>query len=135
MAVSTLAKAMALWCLLAVFAVLNGILRQYLLVPALGPSAGLRLSGATLSAIILLLSYLTLPWYGPLRSYQYWLIGCAWLVMTVSFEFGFGHFIARKSWAELLDAYNISTGNLWSLVLLAILVSPRLAARLSNHAP
>lgn len=133
MTASILVKAMVLWLLLAVFAVLNGSLRQYLLVPLLGPSTGLRLSGAMLSVIILLLSWLTLSWYGPLRSYQYWLIGCVWLVMTLLFEFGFGYFIAHKSWAELLDAYNLSKGNLWSLVLLATLVSPRLAARLGRY--
>lgn len=130
---ATLVKAMALWLLLAMLAVLNGSLRQFLLVSELGPVAGLRLSGLLLAAGILLVTWLTLPWYGPLRSYQYWLIGCVWLVMTLLFEFGFGYFIAHKSWAEMLDAYNMSRGNLWSLVLLATLVSPRLAARLWNY--
>jgi hypothetical protein len=74
-----LAKAVALWLLLAVLAVLNGSLRQFLLVPELGPVAGLGLSGLLFAAGILLVTWLTLPWYGPLRSYQYWLIGCVWL--------------------------------------------------------
>ena len=130
MTVSMLGKAMVLWLLLAVCAVLNGTLRMYVLIPELGPTAGLSLSGVLLSAAILLVAWLTLPWYGQLRSDQYWLIGWVWLVMTLMFEFGFGHFIAHKSWTELLDAYNIARGNLWSLVLLATVVSPRLAARL-----
>jgi hypothetical protein len=49
--------------------------------------------------------------------------------MTVLFEFLFGRFVAGKSWEELLQAYNILTGNLWLLVLVVIAVSPYLAAR------
>ena len=130
LAPATLAKAMALWGLLALLAVLNGILRQFVLVPELGPVAGLRISGLLLAAVIPLVAWLTLPWYGPLPSRQYGWIGCVWLVMTLIFEFGFGHFIAHQSWTGMLGAYDLSKGNLWSLVLLATLVSPWLAARL-----
>lgn len=55
-----------------------------------------------------------------------------WLLMTVFFEFGFGHFIAHKAWVELLDAYNVSKGNLWLVVLVATFVSPWLAAQLQT---
>lgn len=106
-----LLKAVALWLVLVILAILNGTLREKVLIPALGASVGLMISGVTLSVVIFLVSWLALPWYGPLPCSQYWLIGLVWLVMTMLFEFGFGHFIARKSWAELLDAYNVSKGN------------------------
>jgi hypothetical protein len=54
--------------------------------------------------------------------------------MTILFEFGLGYLIARKSWAELLDAYDIATGNLWLVVLATTLVAPRLSARLRKYA-
>jgi len=130
---TTLSKAIALWFLLAVLAILNGILREKALIPGLGASAGLKISGVTLSVVILLVSWLALPWYGPLPSFQYWLIGLVWLLMTVLFEFGFGHFIARKSYAELLDAYNVAKGNPWVAVLIATFFSPRLSARLRRY--
>jgi hypothetical protein len=126
-------KAVALWFLLVVLAIANGTLREKVLSPGLGASVGLQISGVTLSFAILLVSWFALPWYGPLRSLQYWLIGLLWLLMTVLFEFGFGHFIAHKSWAELLDAYNVSKGNLWVIVLVAIFVSPRFAALLRRY--
>ena len=50
--------------------------------------------------------------------------------MTVFFEFLFGRLVAHKSWGELLQAYDPTTGNLWLLVLLVIAVSPYLAAKL-----
>ena len=133
MSATTLSKAIALWFLLAVLAILNGILREKALIPGFGASAGLKISGVTLSVVILLVSWLALPWYGPLPSFQYWLIGLVWLLMTVLFEFGFGHCIARKSWAELLDAYNVAKGNPWVAVLIATFFSPRLSARLRRY--
>jgi hypothetical protein len=50
--------------------------------------------------------------------------------MTVAFEFLFGRLVAHKPWGELLQASDPATGNLWLLVLLAIVVSPWLVARL-----
>ena len=133
MTVATLWKALALWFLLAVLAIANGMLREKVLIPALGASIGMQFSGITLSVAILLVSCFALPWYGALPSIQYWLIGLLWLLMTILFEFGFGHFIAHKSWAELLDAYNVSKGNLWVVVLVATFVSPWLAAQLRSY--
>jgi hypothetical protein len=62
-------------------------------------------------------------------------MGLAWLAMTVLFEFLFGRLVARNSWGELLQAYNLSTGNLWLLVLLVIALSPFLVAKLRGLIP
>ena len=121
---------MALWLLLAALAIANGTLREKVLIPALGSTAAMQISGVTLAVAIFLVSWITLPWYGRLGSSGYWLVGFLWLFMTTVFEFGFGRFVARKSWPELLDAYNVAKGNLWIVVLLAVLLSPWLAARL-----
>ena len=109
------------------------MLREKVLIPAFGASVGLKISGVTLSMVIFLVSCLALPWYGPLPSFQYWLIGLVWLAMTLLFEFGFGLFVAHKSWAELLDGYNVSKGNLWVVVLIVTLFSPWIAARLRRY--
>jgi hypothetical protein len=44
--------------------------------------------------------------------------------MTITFEFGFGHFVAGHSWAKLLADYNILQGRVWSLFLVWITVLP-----------
>ena len=45
-------------------AILNGLLREAVLVPLWGPVAGLVASGLLLSVLILLVAYLALPWLG-----------------------------------------------------------------------
>jgi glyoxylase-like metal-dependent hydrolase (beta-lactamase superfamily II) len=49
--------------------------------------------------------------------------------LTVAFEFGFGHFIAGKSWDDLRADYDVFRGRLWVLVLLTTTVAPYLAAQ------
>jgi hypothetical protein len=44
------------------------------------------------------------------------------------FEFGFG-LAQGKPWSELLAAYTFKDGNLWPVVLLAVLVAPYLCLR------
>ena len=51
-------------------------------------------------------------------------IGASWVILTLVFEFGFGHYAAGQSWPELLGAYNLTDGHVWALVPLWTLVAP-----------
>ena len=51
-------------------------------------------------------------------------IGLMWLIMTVAFEVGFGHFIVGNPWSRLLHDYNVLHGRVWSLFVLWIAVAP-----------
>ncbi|MFM7792818.1 MAG: hypothetical protein ACKO90_33610, partial [Microcystis panniformis] len=53
-------------------------------------------------------------------------IGLIWLVLTVGFEFLFGHFIAGHSWSRLGQDYNLLAGRVWIFVLLVITFAPLL---------
>lgn len=118
---------LGLWGLLVVFAILNAGLRQGVLIPSLGETAGRALSSVTLSAMILVIAFAFLNWSDIQRSStDLWLMGVIWLVLTVLFEFGFGHFVMGNSWDALLADYNIFEGRIWALVLVATLVGPRL---------
>lgn len=123
-----LLKALVLWFGILALAVLNGTLRETVLVPALGSFIALVVSGAILAICIFVVAWLAVPWWGPLTARQWWWVGAFWFLLTVVFEFSFGRFAQHKTWADLLEAYTFTGGNIWPLVLVAILVSPRLAA-------
>jgi hypothetical protein len=124
-----------LWLLILACAVLNGALREGLLRPGLGGAIALPLSGLLLMLCILALTFWLLPHLGPLRPAQGWAIGLYWLVLTLTFEFGLGHFVQGRSMAELLAAYTFAAGNLWPLVLLATLLAPPSARAWWAHVP
>ena len=123
------AKALAIWVVILVLAVINGTFREAVLIPKFGSSSGLFLSGLLLSLLILAATYLLLPWLGIRRSGQLLLIGVCWLALTLVFEFSFG-LLRGKALSEILGAYTFKGGNIWSVVLVVTAVAPCLAARL-----
>lgn len=83
-------KALMVWIAILVLAIFNGFLREAVLVPGLGNELGLILSGLLLSAFIIGISYLALPWLGVRRFSQLLAVGLGWLALTIIFEFSFG---------------------------------------------
>lgn len=122
------------WFLLAVVAVMNGVIRE--------STYGRRVSDlvahqvSTLSAIVftgIVVWLIHRAW--PLGSaHQAWTIGLLWLVMTILFEFGFGHFVAGHSFSRLFADYNILQGRVWALFLVWIAIMPYLFFKLSHTA-
>lgn len=122
-------KATVLWLATLLLAVLNGALREGVLIPALGSFAAFIASGIILSVCIVSVACLATPWYGRLSAPRWLLVGLYWLVLTLVFEFGFGRLVQHKTWDELLAAYSFHGANLWPVVLLVTLFAPWLGAR------
>jgi hypothetical protein len=112
------------WIPMVFIAILNGIFRESVLAKALSELRAHQLSCVT--GILLFFGYtwlLSLKW--PLESTgQAVLIGIIWLLLTVAFEFSFGHYVAHHSWARLVQDYNILAGRLWVVVLLGVAFLP-----------
>ena len=123
-------RALAVWALLLVLAVLNGGLRDTWLSPRLGDTAGRALSSVLLSLLILLAAWLTIRWIGPRTEGQALGLGALWLLLTLAFEFGAGHYAFKKSWSELFADYDLSRGRIWMLVLVVTVLAPAVTARL-----
>jgi len=119
------------WPGMMLLAITNGGLRDLLYQSRLGELAAHQLS--TVLLLLLLAGYfrmLAIRW--PLSSAsQAWTVGVAWLVLTLSFEFGFGHYIAGHSWNRLWAEYNLLAGRVWLLIPLWVLVGPALFRRLT----
>ncbi len=123
-----IARALVLWMAIIPIAVLNGIFREKVLVPRLGLSKARTTSGLSLIAFIVAFSLATMGWLPRMEARGYLLAGALWLIWTVAFEFGFGRWVARKPWSELLGAYTCRDGDIWPLVLAVIGASPWIAA-------
>lgn len=121
------AKALAIWLAILCAAIANGALREVVLIPHLGQTTGLLLSGGLLAALVLAITYFSLPWLGVRRAASLLGVGLGWLALTLAFEFAFGR-LQGKSWPVLLEAYMFKDGNLWPLVLLVAAAAPWLAA-------
>ena len=53
-------------------------------------------------------------------------VGGVWALLTLGFEFGFGHYVVGTSWADLLADYDVSRGRIWVLIPIATAAAPAL---------
>ncbi len=122
-------KTIFIWLIMVLFAIINGTLREKLLAPIIGQNISLPLSGIFLSIVIILVVYFSIPFFGNNTSLIFALIGIGLVLMTLSFEFLFGHYFVGKSWETILQVFNVLKGDLFIVLLLASLLSPYYAAR------
>lgn len=122
-------KAVAMWLLILIFAVLNGAFRQAVLLPNLAAPMAFVLSGILLSLCIVVIAFLFVRRLGPVGETESLHVGLLWLFSTIVFEFAFGRLMQHKSWPELLEPYTFKDGNLWPVVLLVVLLAPWVAVR------
>jgi hypothetical protein len=124
-----LPRSVVAWLAILAFAILNGALREAVLLPNLGKTAGYVTSGVLLSALVLLVAMGLARWMRLTSVGGAMGVGALWLVMTLVFEFGFG--IARgKPWTDILAPYRFEDGNIWPLVLVVVLFAPLAGWRL-----
>lgn len=117
-------RAFLFWLVLLVLAVLNGTVRQAVLLPRLGDGTAHVVSTLLLGAIIFALAFFSANYLRLQTTGDAWLVGLLWVGLTVAFEFGAGHYLFGSPWGKLLADYNLAAGRIWVLVLLADLVAP-----------
>ena len=109
--------------------IVNGAVRELAYKDRVGERSANRISAVALIALLACyFNALERRWPIPTKR-EAVEIGGLWVVFTVLFEFGFGHYVDRKSWSNLVDNYDVSEGNLWPLVLLWIGVGPAATQR------
>lgn len=123
MTFTTVLKICLVWLAILVLAVLNGGLREAVLLKHLDLTSAQLLSAVLLCAAILLMAWWLVHWLGVYDARSLWLVGVIWLVLTLVFEFSYG--LARGlDWSEMLAAYTFKDDNLWPLCLLITLMAP-----------
>jgi len=111
-------KYLIAWIGLVILAIINGAIREFLYQKHTGEHKGHQISTFTLLILITIYSFLIFnTWNIPSFTYAIY-IGLIWLILTLAFEFGFGHFISKKSWNILFREYNIFKGRFWPLILI-----------------
>ena len=126
-----LKKSILIWLSIIPLAVLNGALREAVLNTWLGESIARPLSGIVLCAMIFVVSLVFIPRIGRGEPKIYWKIGALWIGLTVVFE-AVLVFAMGGNFRQILEMYNISTGELWLLVVLFMGIAPWLIAKIKR---
>jgi hypothetical protein len=113
-----------LWVGLLFLAIINGALRDFTYLKTLGEHRAHQLSTILLLLLISVYSYFVFGYWNLGSEKEAILVGVLWLILTLAFEFLFGHFVAKHSWEKLLRDYNIFKGRLWILILIWTAIVP-----------
>jgi hypothetical protein len=119
-------KSIFIWLSIIPLAILNAGFRERIFTPLIGSKYSLPISGITLCILIFIVSMIFTPKLGKGDPKTYGYMGLLWVSLTLIFETGIG-FLMEKTVNEILKAYDITTGNLWLLVVIFIGCAPRLA--------
>jgi hypothetical protein len=117
-------RAVAMWLVLLAAMMGNGVFRVAILQPRLGESGARNWACLSGIAILVTLSGLFVRRLERPTRRELLAVGVVWAVLTVAFEFLFGHYVSGIPWTALLAEYDVRQGRLWPLVLLTTLVAP-----------
>ncbi|GAA4277303.1 hypothetical protein [Aquimarina mytili] len=118
------------WFPMIFIAIVNGLFREKILRIRLNELHAHQVSTVTMIMLFGIYVWMLFKIWFPISSNQSIMIGLIWLILTIIFEFLFGHYIAGYSWDRLLQDYNILQGRIWVLVLIWITMLPYIIYRL-----
>jgi len=121
-------RSIAAWLVILVLAVLNGALREAVLLPNMSRPGAYLVSGSLLAALAVVVAIALARWMRIRTRAAALAVGILWLALTLVFEFGFG-LVQGHSWPQMLEAYTFKDGNIWPLVLVVVMLAPLLAWR------
>lgn len=119
-------QAIGMWFIFGILFIINGVLRN----DEYGPILKNELLAHQIStAIGLALLLIVMFFFFERTTAKYTqkdllIIGMMWFLMTIFFEFIFGHYVVGHTWSKLLHDYNIVEGRLWILILLWTAIGP-----------
>lgn len=117
-------KYILLWFGLVILAILNGIFRQKVVLRHVSELTAHHISTVTFLLLMGIYIWIFALIWPLVSSGQALTIGGIWLLMTIIFEFVFGHYVMKHSWQKLLHDYNIFKGRLWIIILVWTLLAP-----------
>jgi hypothetical protein len=112
------------WFAFPFVGIFNGTLRELTYKKFVGDLPAHQISTATGIILFGIVFYFIFnKWKIESLKNAIW-IGVIWLVLTILFEFGFGHYVMGNSWEKLFHDYNLTEGRVWSLFLIWALIAP-----------
>jgi hypothetical protein len=131
MEIKILLKSILIWFSILVLAILNGAFRNYITTPLIGEKYSRPMSGITLCGLIFIDSLFFIPLLGKGLKRTYIQMGILWVLLTIIFETILG-LVQGMSFNKIINAYNITTGDLWLIVVLFIGFVPMIIAKMKH---
>ena len=113
-------------------AIVNGLIRTSLYMQFLNELHAHQLSAVSFIVFFGIYVWFALKWLNLSSTQEALQLGLIWLLLTIGFEFLFGHFVMGHPWASLFHDYNLLAGRVWVLVLIWIAAAPLIFHRIQH---
>jgi hypothetical protein len=117
-------RAILIWLCIAAAETLHGVLRVRFANRRLGDRRARQLGIISGSAIILVITWLALPWIGIHTPRQAVATGALWTLLMLAFDVAFGRFVFRASWQRILADFDLRKGGFLGLGMAVLLLAP-----------
>lgn len=123
-------KSLGIWLLLAASAILVATFRVEVLLAQFGEQTAHQLGTLIFLIIQFIIIYFFINKMRIKETKTLLTIGIFWIVITIIFEFIFGHYVMGHPWQKLFSDYNLLNGRLWVLVLVNNIVAPLISGKI-----
>lgn len=129
-AASPYLRALVAWIVIIAAESVHGTIRELFISPAVGDLLARQISFFTGLIIIFCIALLLIRWIGARALRDLLLIGLLWSVLTFCFEIWIGILVFGLTWDQILKDYDLFSGRLMTLGLIAMLLMPLAAKRI-----
>jgi hypothetical protein len=120
------------WFPLVVLGLLNATIRQVVYARYISELQAHQISTLTICVLFGIYTWALSGFWKLSSPGQAIGVGLMWMVLTIAFEFVFGHYVLGDSWGSLLRAYNILEGRVWGLFILWVGLAPCVFYRINS---
>jgi len=123
-------KSLGIWFTLTSSAIIVATFRVGILLPQFGEQSAHQIG----TIIFLVVQFVIIFFFNKkmkiTETRTLLSIGIIWVVLTIIFEFVFGHYVMGHFWQKLFADYNIFNGRLWILVLINNITAPLISGKI-----
>lgn len=123
-------KSLGIWFLLTISAIIVATFRVGVLLPPFGEQTAHQLGTILFLIVQFVIIYFFIKKMKIKETKTLLCIGLFWLVITIIFEFVFGHYVMGHPWQKLFADYNLLNGRLWIFVLINNIAAPLISGKL-----
>lgn len=125
-------KSLGIWFILTISAIIVATFRVNVLLPQFGEQTAHQIGTILFLIVQFIIIYFFIKKMKVKETKTLLGVGLFWVVITIIFEFVFGHYVMGNSWQKLFADYNLLDGRLWVLVLINNLSAPLISGKIKK---
>jgi len=127
-------RALSVWALILAVEFAHGVARTLWLLPRVGDLPSRQIGVVVGSALILVITGLTVRWIAAASRRQWLLIGTLWVALMLAAEVVLGRFVFAYPWSRITEDFDLSRGGFLGIGMVVLLLAP-LAMAMARRLP